>query len=199
MFPPEIQNFINTFSKLPSIGPRMATRLAFYLTGLPKDSLTNIISALSGIVELGTCTHCFGVTESKKTICSICENNTRNKKIVAIVEKQTDMFTIEKAGGYQGIYLILGELKSDGVLEQEQKRKLELLKKRIETEHAGSIQEIIVALGPNAFSDFVTSVIKQAFKGMAERITRIGRGIPTGGQIEFSDEETLRSSFERRN
>jgi len=199
MFPKQIQNFIDVFSKLPSIGPRMATRLAFYLAELDKNTLNRFISALSEIMNVGVCTQCFGIAESKKILCEICESNTRDKKTIAIVEKQTDVFTIEKAGGYNGTYLILGELKRDGTLGLEQRKKLESLKKRIELEYNGYITEIIIALGPNTFSDFVASVIKQAFKGMAEQITRIGRGIPTGGQVEFTDEETLRSSFERRN
>lgn len=198
MFPKQIQNFIDVFSKLPSIGPRMATRLAFYLAELDKNTLNRFISALSEIMDVGACAQCFGIAESKKTLCEICESKTRDKKTIAIVEKQTDVFTIEKAGGYNGTYLILGELKRDGTLELEQRKKLDSLKKRIELEYNGYVTEIIIALGPNTFSDFVASVIKQAFKGMAERITRIGRGIPTGGQVEFTDEETLRSSFERR-
>ncbi len=199
MFPKQIQNFIEVFSKLPSIGPRMATRLAFYLAELDKNALNRYVVALSEITGLGTCAHCFGITEAEKTLCEICGSTTRDKKTIAIVEKQTDVFTIEKASGYTGVYLILGELKRDGTLEQEQRKKLESLKKRIESDYAGHITEIIIALGPNTFSDFVASVVKQAFKGMADRITRIGRGLPTGGQVEFADEETLRSSFERRN
>ncbi len=198
MFPSEINNFIEKFSKLPSIGPRMATRLAFYLSERDPRWLSELAQSIVNLSGLSLCEMCFGTAEKGKSLCSVCKNSERNKKIVAIVEKQTDVFTIEKSGGYRGSYLVLGELKSDGMLEENQKKRLSVFSKRIETEHNGKIEEIIIALGPNTFGDFVASIIKQEFKEKAERITRIGRGIPTGGQIEFADEETLRNSLENR-
>ena len=97
-----------------------------------------------------------------------------------------------------GWYLVLGELDNRGTLETAQKLRLEHLKKIIKEELAGKAKEIMVALNPNALGDFIYETVKAEFKDLAERITRLGRGIPTGGEIEFADEETLTSSLERR-
>lgn len=198
MIPQEIQNFIEEFSKLPAIGPRMATRLAFYLAGLNNGSIEKLEGALGGIRKLDRCPDCFFFKEKEEKICGICKNPERDRRIIAIVEKETDLLSIEKTGDYRGLYLVLGHLNRGGVLEEEHKSRLRSLRERAKNDEGGKISEIIIALGSNTFGDFVAGLIEQGFKGIAEKITRLGRGIPTGGEVEFADEDTLRSALEGR-
>ncbi|MDI6821226.1 MAG: toprim domain-containing protein [Patescibacteria group bacterium] len=199
MIPESIQKFIDSFSKLPSLGPRLVTRLAFFLLNLDRATLNNLVSALNGLKELDRCGQCFFLKNGNEKLCDICSDQKRDHDIIAIIEKETDLISIEKTGRFKGNYLILGELNERGVLESIQKLRLKQLKDRINKEMGGKIKEIIIALNPNTFGDFVADLIRQEFKNLAEKITRLGRGIPTGGEIEFADEETLNSALERRN
>ena len=108
------------------------------------------------------------------------------------------MLALESTGHFTGQYLILGELPERGVLESAHKLRLSTLKERIKKELKGKAKEIIVAVNPTTFGDFVVDTVRQEFKTLAEKITRLGRGIPTGGEIEFADEETLASALEHR-
>lgn len=198
MIPTEIQNFIEEFSKLPAVGPRMATRLAFYLAGLNNGSIEKLEASLEGIRKLDRCGNCFFFKEKEDNVCGICGDKKRDKRVIAIVEKETDLLSIERVGGYNGVYLVLGGLGRSGVLEEEQKSRLRLLKERFKNNGGEKISEIIIALGSNTFGDFVGGLIEQGFKGVAEKITRLGKGIPTGGEVEFADEDTLRNAFEGR-
>jgi len=199
MIPETIQKFIEVFSKLPSIGPRLATRLGFYLASLDKNSLAEIEKAVSGFKFLNRCERCFFIKEKNTKYCAICSNPKRNNQIIAIVEKETDLLSIERTKSFNGHYLIIGELPQRGKLETVQKLRLQNLKNRIKEEFNGKIKEIIIAVNPNAFGDLIASIIKEEFKDLSEKITRLSRGIPTGGEIEFADEETLRQALERRN
>lgn len=197
MLPKQVQKFIDAFSHLPSLGPRLTTRLAFYLLHLDKPSRMALTDALSGLQQLDRCPRCFFFKENGAAACIICANPKRNTGTVAIVESETDLLAIERTGKFGGRYLILGELPEKGTLESAHKLRLAALKRQIE-EGGGHLKELVVALSPTSFGDFVTDVIRQEFQGLAEHITRLGRGIPTGGEIEFADEETLSSALERR-
>ncbi len=106
--------------------------------------------------------------------------------------------SIEKTGKFKGRYLIIGDLAKTGLLESEQKLRLNNLKNWIKKE-LGEAEEIIIALNPTTYGDLNAKVLEKELSGFAKRITRLGRGIPTGGEIEFADDETLRSALERRN
>ena len=107
--------------------------------------------------------------------------------------------SLEKTGTFKGHYLVLGELAEHGSLTSGQKLRLQHLKERIKKDLKGKTREIVLALSSTTFGDFTASLIRREFRDVAEKITRLGRGIPTGGEIEFADEETLRSALERRN
>lgn len=198
MIPEAIQKFIEVFSKLPSIGPRLATRLGFFLASLDQNSLREIEKAVGGFKFLNRCERCFSFKDKNKKYCNVCSDSSRDSKTIAIIEKETDLLSIEKTKTFKGNYLILGELAERGTLETSQKLRLQSLKERIKKEFDGKTKEIIIAVNPNTFGDLVTGIIKEEFKDLAEKITRLGRGIPTGGEIEFADEETLRQALERR-
>jgi recombination protein RecR len=198
MIPETIQKFIEVFSKLPSIGPRLATRLGFYFASLDKNSLSEIEKAVGGFKFLNRCERCFFFKDKNKKYCAICTDPRRDAQAIAIVEKETDLLSLERAKNFKGHYLILGELAERGTLETTQKLRLQNLKDKIKKELNGKVKEIIIAVNPNTFGDLVAGIIKGEFKDLSEKITRLGRGIPTGGEIEFADEETLRQALERR-
>jgi len=199
MLPERIRKFIDIFSALPSIGPRQATRLAFYLLRLGKNQILELSRAIQDLVNITTCKFCFLPFESNNNelLCHICLNNKRKQDVIAIVEKETDLVSIEKANKFDGRYLILGELDKTGILNTEQKLKLKNFKGHIEKKFKKA-EEIIIALNPTTVGDMESALLIQELSPFAEKITRLGRGLPTGGEIEFADEDTLSGAIENR-
>lgn len=122
-----------------------------------------------------------------------------------IVEKETDLISIERTKKFKGRYLILGDLKKGGFLEPEQKLRLNNLKSFIKKSCPDpaegkpcQIEEIIIATNPTTYGDLNAMIIQKELEGYAKKFSRLGRGIPTGGEIEFADEETLEQALERR-
>lgn len=196
--PSPLGKFVEIFSSLPGIGPRQAIRLAFFFVeqGVAfEDEVAKTILALKGIK---ICRQCFYIHQNASGLCNICSDKNRNQRLIAIVEKETDLMSIENTGEFLGRYLILGDMRKTGVLETAQKLRLNSLKTWIEKELGGKADEIIVALNPSPQGELMTSLIAEEFKGLASRVSRLGRGIPSGGEIEFADEETLGSALKRR-
>ena len=194
MSPSPIKNFIAVFSRLPGLGPRAATRLAFYVASLDRQSLENLIESLSRMRGLSRCPKCFSIKEEQRPLCAICGDNSR-EPIVAVVEKETDLMTIEKSGAFKGTYFLIGEIPEDGTPETAQKLRLQYLKKRISEE---GVKELLFALTPSISADLFYDTAVKDFNGAVEKISRLGRGIPTGGEVEFADPETIRSAIGRR-
>lgn len=199
MSPQPIQNFINVFSGLPGIGPRQATRLAFKLIAGGKNKLEETAKAIDDLKNLKICSSCFFIHSNTDSLCDICKNPNRRKDIVMLIEKETDLISLERPKKFAGRYLILGELAKNGILESNQKMRLNSLKTFIAKELNGKAEEIIIATNPTTYGDLSATMISKELEGFAKKITRLGRGIPTGGEIEFADEDTLTSAIERRN
>ncbi len=197
MLPDEIRNFIKVFSALPSIGIRQATRLAFKLVNSGKTTIDETAKAISDLRFLKLCSKCFFVFQGPEQLCSICSDPRRRGDIIAVIEKETDLISIEKTGKFKGRYLILGELAKSGELDASQKLRLNHLKTILKKDF-GIAEEIILALNPTTYGDLNALIISKELEGSAKKITRLGRGIPTGGEIEFADEETLKNALERR-
>ena len=226
MLPDPIKKFVDLFSKLPGIGPRQATRLAFHISGTGKSNIEELAKIIYGLSDIKTCSLCFtshnnagyetrsARENTKKNLCPICSNPQRRKDIIAIIEKETDLISLEKTKKFDGRYLVLGDLKKDGVLESVQKLRLNSLKNWIKKEfggqahsagsprqssgQAGQAEEIILAMNPTTYGDLNASLIANELKDSAKKITRLGRRIPTGGEIEFADEETLGAALDKR-
>ena len=204
MFPDSIKQFIAIFSKLPSIGPRQATRLAFYLISGGKNKLEETSKAIADLKNIKICSDCFFVHSNKGNLCGICEDKNRKKDLIMIVEKETDLISIERTKKFAGRYLVLGEVSKGGILDSIQKLRLGQLKKFITKEFgtpstsSGQIEEIIIATNPTTYGDLNAMIIKKELEGFSKKFSRLGRGIPTGGEIEFIDEETLEQALERR-
>ncbi|MDI6717865.1 MAG: toprim domain-containing protein [Patescibacteria group bacterium] len=202
MLPESIKNFINIFSKLPSIGPRQATRLAFYFITGGKNRIEETANAIDDLKNIKICSNCFFIHSNKDSLCNICADKNRKKEIIMIVEKETDLISIERTKKFQGRYLVLGEFVKNGILDAAQKLRLSQLKTFINKElnlKQDKAKEIIIATNPTTYGDLNASVIKKELEEFSDKFSRLGRGIPTGGEIEFADEDTLEQAIERRN
>lgn len=198
MLPEEIKQFVAIFEKLPSIGPRQAIRMAFRLINSGQAKISDTANAIDGLSRIKICPRCFFVHSLKNPTCLICADKSRPHDTFMILEKETELMSIERTGHYKGMYLVLGELTKNGVLEPWQKLRINALKKIIETELAGKATEIIIALNPTTHGDLNAKLIENELKNHTLKISRLGRGIPTGGEIEFADEETLSHSLSKR-
>ena len=196
--PSPLTKFVEIFSSLPGVGPRQAIRLAFHFITQGVAFNDEVAKTILALKRIKVCRQCFYIHENESGLCDICSDPNRNRKLVAIVEKETDLMSIENTGEFQGRYLILGDLSRTGILEAAQKLRLNSLKDWIMKELGGKAQEIIIALNPSPQGELMTNLITEELKGLTERVSRLGRGIPSGGEIEFADEETLGSALKRR-
>ena len=195
--PKVIKSLVDILAALPGIGPRQAVRLAFYLIRQGKSSQKELEEAIASLQLVGICGRCFYIHEGEG-LCEICADEKRDHSVIAIVEKETDLMSIESTGKFKGRFLVLGEFGRGGLLEADQKLKLKSLKSWIEKELGGKAKEIVIAFNPNTQGDFVATQITKELEGAAKKMTRLGMGIPSGGEIEFADEEALGSALERR-
>lgn len=194
-----LQQFITLIAKLPGIGPRQATRLAYYLVNQGKASIDELARGVASLGLLVNCVNCFRVAPSDPNgLCPTCVSPQRNQDVVAIVEKDTDLMSLEQAKKFKGTYLVLGELAKDGFLSPIQKLRLNSLKTRAKQFPDGKFAEVVVALNPTSYGDIQAGLIVEELKPFAHKITRLGRGLPTGGEIEFADEETLGGAIDNR-
>lgn len=205
--PDYLKKFVEVFSSLPGIGPRQAIRLAFHFVSKGGGLANEAITALQEIEKVRLCRDCSFVHMNPEGLCDICRDadaGRRNKKIIAIVEKETDLISIENTGKFRGRYLILGDLRKKGILEQDQKLKLDNLKSFIKAfpqggaGEPGKAEEIIIAVNPTSIGIVNSKVIADELKPFANKITKLGIGIPSGGEIEFADEDTLGEALEGR-
>lgn len=196
--PEPIRKIAGSLSDLPSIGPRQAIRLAFYLISRGQNFVRALAHDVSGLERVKICERCFFIHENVGSLCDICRDKARRHGIIMIVEKETDLISLENTGKFGGRYFILGPVPKTGVLQDWQKLRLETLKRFIEKELGGQAEEIIIAFNPTSIGDFHASLIAKELQGFAKKISRLGRGLPTGGEIEFADDETLGSALERR-
>lgn len=207
MFPMGIQKLIDLFVKFPTVGPRTAARFVFYLLKLPKKEIDQILKSISELRKsVKLCNFCFKpFQEENKELCEICTDPRRDKNLLCVVEKETDLEAIEKTNQYSGLYFILGgvlpSLKKESSKELEQKFKD--LEYRIKTPQNfgfpdNSFQEIIIALNPTAEGEVTALELEKILKPLGKKITRLGLGLPVGGELEYADEETLSSALKSR-
>ncbi|MBM3281442.1 MAG: recombination protein RecR [Candidatus Harrisonbacteria bacterium] len=182
--------------ELPGIGPRQALRIAYFISSLGKVRITELARAILRLTELRTCTQCFLTHEREGAFCAICGDETRDQLTVTIVERETDALSIEKAQIYRGRYLILGEVRRDSELSIEQKIRLNSLLSFLK-ERGGAL-EIIIAVNQTMYGELAAERIEEYAKSHTKKITRLGRGLPTGGEIEFADPDTLAHSLKNR-
>lgn len=196
--PESIKKFVDAFSELPGIGPRQAIRLAFYFIGKGETVQSMTVQAILGFKNIKICKQCFFIHENEIGLCDICGNSNRNQKVIAVVLKETDLISIENTKNFNGRYLVLGDLRKSGLLGEGQKFRLNEFKSWVNKSLGGKAEEIIIAVNPTTYGDLNASLIAKELQPFANKLSRLGRGIPTGGEIEFADEETLKNALDRR-
>ncbi|MFZ3074018.1 MAG: recombination mediator RecR [Minisyncoccales bacterium] len=197
MYSSSIQNLIDKFSKFPTIGPRTAARLVFYVLRLDNAKVKELIQAIADLKNnIKTCPICFNVYESEKPLCSVCADGKRDKSLLCVVANETDLASIEKTKIYKGLYFILGGTVSAVRKENLAGLRIAELENRIKT--SKSINEIILAINPTSEGQTTIQHLDKTLKPLNKKITKLGLGLPMGGELEYADEETLSSALKGR-
>jgi recombination protein RecR len=197
--PNSIKALADALAELPSIGPRQALRLALYLVDTGPQAIRSLAGQIDALSAIKHCERCFFVHDEAGTLCPICADAARDHAIIMIVEKETDFLSIENTKKYRGRYVVLGPVGKIGLLEEWQKLRLQVLKNFIQKNlPGGKAKEIVLGFNPTSSGDFNASSLAKELSPLTGRITRLGRGLPTGGEIEFADDETLGSAVDRR-
>jgi len=196
--PRAIQHLIESFERLPGVGPKTAQRLTYYLLHVPQGELDRFAQALINLRRVTVvCSNCYGVGESNP--CEICTDLRRDRSVVCVVEQPLDVLALERSGKFHGVYHVLhGRIDPLSNIGPEEIRIGELIR-RIRNQEAG-ITEIILATNPTMEGEATAMYIAKQIKAQSEkcRITRIGRGLPTGADLEYADPTTLERALEGR-
>lgn len=194
MFPKSFKKLIDHFASLPSIGPKMAERLVLYLFKQDKETLLDFSTSLAEFkASLRSCKKCFNISESD--VCEICRNTSRDQKKICVVEDPLDVIAIEKTKKYFGLYFVLGGTFETIKKDTNDQLKLDKLKSKVEEE---KITEVILATNPTTEGDTTALYISRMLKPTGITVTRLARGLSTGGDIEYADELTLGSAILNR-
>ena len=189
-----VERLITELSKLPSIGPKSAQRIAFHVVRGRTDDALALAEALREVKErIRPCRRCFNLTESEE--CDICRDARRDQTVICVVEDPYDIGPMERTGEYRGLYHVLGGALSplDGI-EPEDLRIAELVE-RVEKE---GTQKIVVATNPTTTGEATALFIAQELKEGPVRVTALASGLPVGGDLEYADEVTLGRAFAGR-
>jgi recombination protein RecR len=189
ILPAPIQNLIDAFSRLPGIGPKTASRLTFFLLNAPDDVAEGLSDALHDLkANTVDCPICYNVTTAGRTECEICASTERDPGIVCVVEEPLDVLAMERTGGFTGRYHVLRGVLSpiEGVTPEDL-----TMRQLFERVKAGGITELILATNPSMEGDATAMFIQQQLKLPGVKVTRLARGLPIGGDLEYADQTTL--------
>ena len=194
-FPQAIQNLIDAFSKLPSVGPKTAERYVFYLLRQNSEELQKFAQTIAELKEkIIICQTCLAVTSANP--CEICVDKKRDQTIICVVANTRDMITIESINQFHGTYHILGGLLNavEGI--NPESLNIRQLLNRIKAE---KFNEIILALNPNFDGEATTIYLNKILKPFKIKISRLAKGLPMGADLEYADQITLANSLKYRN
>jgi recombination protein RecR len=178
---------IEELSKLPGIGKKTAQRLALHILKSDKESVDSFVKAIEELkTKLRFCSRCYNL--SVEELCEICKNQKRDKSVICIVEDVNDVIAIEKTNEYNGLYHVIGGVLSPLSGIGADSLKIKELIKRFEAEE---IREVILALNPDTEGEATTLYLAKLVKPFGVKVSRIARGLPIGGDIEFADEATI--------
>ncbi len=189
-----IEKLIDSLIKLPGIGRRSAERVVTYILGAPKDEIKTLSEALTKVKEsVRFCSLCHNLSEEE--LCKICQNTRRQKDVICIVEKPTDVTAIEKSGSFSGVYHVLlgaiSPLEGKGPSDL----KIDSLMHRI---RQNNIKEIIIATDADTEGETTALYLTKLIKPLGVKLSRIGLGLPVGSNLEYADSDTLSKSLESR-
>jgi len=188
-----VEQLVEEFAQLPGIGKKTALRLALFILKMPREKVAAFARALINMKEkVRYCSVCSNITESDP--CNICSSAKRNRRIICVVEEPNDVMALEKTNEFHGLYHVLGGALSplDNIGPEDLKVK-ELLSRITD-----DIEEIILAMNPNVEGETTTVYLSRLLKPLNVHVTRIARGLPIGGDLEFADEATLSRALEGR-
>lgn len=192
-YPKAFQDLIAHFAALPSIGPKMAERLVLYLFKQDETKLLAFAEALENVKKLSHCSRCFHIAE--RDLCEFCTDPKRDQITLCVVEEPMDVIAIERTGKYNGLYHVLGGTLEPGRKENGAGLRISELLARASNSEVG---EVILATNPTSEGDLTALYLKSKLQSLPVKVTRIARGLATGGDIEYADEVTLTSSLANR-
>ncbi len=192
--PEAVTRLIDEFSRLPGIGPKTASRLAYYLLRASNEQVLSLGEAITQLkARIRFCSRCFNITEVDP--CPICSNAQRDSRIICVVEEPLDLLAIERAGGYNGLYHVLhGAISPVDGIGPENLRIREL----VERLHHETVDEVILATNPSLEGEATAMYIQRQLLPFKVRVTRLARGLPVGGDLEYADAITLARALEGR-
>jgi recombination protein RecR len=183
-----VAKLIDEFSRLPGIGPKTASRLVFYLLRAPEEQAGSLADALRELRERITfCRVCFNITESDP--CAVCTDEGRDRSVLCVVEEPLDVIAIERTRDFHGLYHVLhGTIAPVEGIGPDELRIAELLP-RLDADPP--VREVIIATNPNMAGEATAMYIARQLESRDVRVTRLARGLPVGGDLEYADEVTL--------
>jgi recombination protein RecR len=192
--PTSVERLIEELGKLPGVGPRTAERLAFHILRSEPTRATSLGAALDGLhAGVRSCRTCHNFAEGD--LCAVCGAPERQQSVVAVVEEPFDVVAIEKTGLYTGLYHVLGGVISpiDGI--GPDRLEITSLLERVES---GGVEEVILATNPSLEGESTAMYIRKALEDSSIKVTRLARGLPVGGDLEYADQITLGRALQGR-
>jgi recombination protein RecR len=189
MLPDPIQNLIVALERLPGIGPKTASRLAFYLLRAPEEISGQLAEALTDLkLRIAFCQECFNITSAGRERCEICDSAQRDASIICVVEEPLDVLALERISAYKGKYHILKGVLSpiEGIGPDDLK-----IKPLLERIQRGGVKEVILATNPSMEGEATAQYLYPRLQALGVRVTRLARGLPVGGDLEYADQNTL--------
>ncbi len=192
--PEPVTRLIEAFSQLPGIGPKTASRLTFYLLRRPAEQAMGLAEALEELKQkVVFCTSCFNITEASP--CAVCRDEGRDRTTICVVEEPLDVLAIDRTGEYRGLYHVLhGALSPVEGIGPDELRINELIA-RVK---AGAVREVLLATNPNLEGEATAMYIARLLQPLSVRVTRLARGLPVGGDLEYADAITLSRALQGR-
>ncbi len=194
--PKPVERLIEAFARLPGIGPKTASRLTYFLLRAPEGESLELAEALREMrTHTRFCSLCFNITSNDADPCLICSDASRDSSKICLVEEPLDVLALERTGEYSGRYHVLhGALSPIDGIGPDDLRIAELMGRL----QGGAIQELIIATNPTLEGEATAMYIKQSMEGGEVRITRLARGLPSGGDLEYADITTLSQALRGR-
>jgi len=191
LIPEPLQKVIDELSKLPSIGRKTAQRLALHILKSDTQNIDSLVNAISELKsKIRFCEICFNISTEEK--CEVCSSPKRDQSIICVVEEASDILSIERTNEYNGLYHVLGGVLNPLAGITPGNLKINELLLRV---NSNTVKEIILALNPNAEGDVTSLYVMKILKEHPLKISRIARGLPIGGDLEFADSATIGRAF----
>ena len=189
-----VASLINEFSKLPTVGPKTAARLVFYLLNRPRSEAQSLAEAILAVKDrVRLCSICFSITEEDP--CPLCTDERRDRNLLCVVAEAKDIYSLERTSAYKGRYHVLGGLISpmDGIGPGQLR-----IKQLIDRVGSERPQEIVIATNPNAEGEATALYLSRLLVPLGVTVTRLAYGLPIGGDLDYADEVTLAKALEGR-